>query len=245
MEKIFYILLAGTMFPLCGNYFQHQWKNQLGDIYSLGLGSAACTGALIGAFIKFPIALSAVSFCVLTIPVLYFLFVKWSTEKLLTFGMVYGTVLGSLGTIIANNVVPDKLMEYYHWAGTTFTEVPPYGLLSVIFVVLGLLLLRTKFSFIGVNLVAISLIYVCGIVWTISLVAPNLARLYTKTSLGANSKQEYILSSVIGVLMLLLAYCVSLLLPNLVVPISAVVSLIGAPIFIILNFKNNEKIKEV
>lgn len=45
MLNILYVILCGIALPVGGVQMQYLWRNQLGDIYSLGLGSAACLGA--------------------------------------------------------------------------------------------------------------------------------------------------------------------------------------------------------
>ncbi len=43
--SLLYVLLSGIALPVGGIQMQYLWRNQLGDVYSLGLGSAACLGA--------------------------------------------------------------------------------------------------------------------------------------------------------------------------------------------------------
>ena len=45
MLSVLYVILAGVALPVGGVQMQYLWRNQLGDVYSLGLGSAACLGA--------------------------------------------------------------------------------------------------------------------------------------------------------------------------------------------------------
>ena len=49
MLNFIYVILCGIALPIGGVQMQYLWRNQLGDIYSLGLGSAACLGAAAGA----------------------------------------------------------------------------------------------------------------------------------------------------------------------------------------------------
>ena len=43
--SLLYVLISGIALPIGGIQMQYLWRNQLGDVYSLGLGSAACLGA--------------------------------------------------------------------------------------------------------------------------------------------------------------------------------------------------------
>ena len=45
MLSLLYVILSGIALPVGGIQMQYLWRNQLGDVYSLGLGSAACLGA--------------------------------------------------------------------------------------------------------------------------------------------------------------------------------------------------------
>ena len=45
MLSLLYVILSGIALPMGGIQMQYLWRNQLGDVYSLGLGSAACLGA--------------------------------------------------------------------------------------------------------------------------------------------------------------------------------------------------------
>ena len=43
--SLLYVLISGIALPVGVLQMQYLWRNQLGDVYSLGLGSAACLGA--------------------------------------------------------------------------------------------------------------------------------------------------------------------------------------------------------
>ena len=45
LTSLLYVLISGIALPVGGIQMQYLWRNQLGDVYSLGLGSAACLGA--------------------------------------------------------------------------------------------------------------------------------------------------------------------------------------------------------
>ena len=43
--SLLYVLISGIALPVGGIQMQYLWRNQLWDVYSLGLGSAVCLGA--------------------------------------------------------------------------------------------------------------------------------------------------------------------------------------------------------
>ena len=101
---------------------QYLWRNQLGDVYSLGLGSAACLGAA-AATMSGWCSLTVGSFiCTLICTsVCYFVTLKVNTQQLITFGILFGTFIGSLGTIVVTNApTGDLLKKYYIWGAANF-----------------------------------------------------------------------------------------------------------------------------
>lgn len=114
--NLLYVLICGIALPVGGVQMQYLWRNQLGDIYSLGLGSAACLGAAaatmsgwcsltVGAFIAQGICAVIVSLVA----------IRLNTSRLITFGIIFGTFVGSLCTIVVTNApTGDLLKQYYH-----------------------------------------------------------------------------------------------------------------------------------
>ena len=101
---------------------QYLWRNQLGDVYSLGLGSAACLGAA-AATMSGWCSLTVGSFiCTLICTVIcFFVTLRVSTQNLITFGILFGTFIGSLGTIVVTNAPNgDLLKQYYLWGAANF-----------------------------------------------------------------------------------------------------------------------------
>ena len=125
MLSLLYVLISGIALPIGGIQMQYLWRNQLGDVYSLGLGSAACLGAA---------AATMSGWCSLTIGsfvctlictfVCFFVTLRVSTQNLITFGILFGTFIGSLGTIVVTNAPDgDLLKQYYLWGAANFNMV--------------------------------------------------------------------------------------------------------------------------
>ena len=120
--SILYVILSGIALPVGGIQMQYLWRNQLGDVYSLGLGSAACLGAA-AATMSGWCSLTVGSFiCTLICTLVCFLVtLKVNTQSLITFGLLFGTFIGSLGTIVVTNAPNgDLLRQYYLWGAANF-----------------------------------------------------------------------------------------------------------------------------
>ena len=185
---------------------QYMWRNQLGDIYSLGLGSAACLGAAtatmtgwcsltVGAFI-------CQAICTLIVGIVT---LKISTSRLITFGIIFGTFIGSLGTIVVTNApTGDLLKQYYLWGAANF-NLEGVTTLDII-VSLGLFTggivtalaaadpltrhfkeeielsnLAKSGILCMISLLVTSVVSICGTVGFVSLAIPNLSRVISKS----------------------------------------------------------------
>ena len=118
MLSLLYVVLAGVALPVGGIQMQYLWRNQLGDVYSLGLGSAACLGAAAATMTGW-CSLTVGSFiCTLVCTlVCFFVTLKISTRNLITFGILFGTFIGSLGTIVVTNAPNGDLLKQYYQIG--------------------------------------------------------------------------------------------------------------------------------
>jgi ABC-type Fe3+-siderophore transport system permease subunit len=122
MLSLLYVLISGIALPIGGVQMQYLWRNQLGDVYSLGLGSAACLGAA-AATMSGWCSLTVGSFiCTLICTIVcFFVTLRVSTQHLITFGILFGTFIGSLGTIVVTNAPSsDLLKQYYIWGAANF-----------------------------------------------------------------------------------------------------------------------------
>ena len=260
MLNILYVILCGIALPVGGVQMQYLWRNQLGDIYSLGLGSAACLGAAaatmsgwcsltVGAFICQAICAVIVSLVAL----------KISTSRLITFGILFGTFIGSIGTIVVTNApTGDLLKQYYLWGaanfklqGVTATDI----ILSLTMFAAGIavaLLCANKLTrhFKGeieltnaakagilfmVSVLVTSVVSICGTIGFVSLGIPNLARIISEPG---DIRRQYVLSAGLGTALLLITYLVVEYCNfGIYLPVSATMAILALPLMVVI-FKN-------
>ena len=221
---------------------QYLWRNQLGDVYSLGLGSAACLGAA---------AATMTGWCSLTVGsfvctlictlVCFFVTLKVSTRNLITFGILFGTFIGSLGTIVVTNAPNgDLLKQYYLWGAANFNleGVTSWDIVfSLILFAIGLVSALWSAGALTKQLLAImflvtSAVSICGPIGFISLGVPNLSRILCKKD---DIKLHYLISAGIGVALLIITWLVVKYVNfGIYLPISATMSIIALPLMAIV-----------
>lgn len=260
MLSILYVLISGIALPVGGIQMQYLWRNQLGDVYSLGLGSAACLGAAaatmtgwcsltVGSFI-------CTLFCTI---VCFFVTLKVSTQNLITFGILFGTFIGSLGTIVVTNAPNgDLLKQYYLWGAANFNlEGVTTGdiIFSLILFAAGIMAAiwssrsltrhfngeielsnaRKALLLLAIMFLVTSSVSICGPIGFISLGVPNLSRIVCKNT---DIRKHYLISSAMGVGLLLVTYLVVKYVSfGIYLPISATMAIIALPLMAILFMK--------
>ena len=261
--SLLYVILSGIALPIGGIQMQYLWRNQLGDVYSLGLGSAACLGAA-AATMSGWCSLTVGSFiCTLICTIVcFFVTLKVNTQKLITFGILFGTFIGSLGTIVVTNAPNgDLLKQYYLWGAANFRlEGVTTGdiIFSLILFVLGLsaalsqarLLTRhfqseTEISNLGKALLLLAImclvtsaVSICGPIGFISLGVPNLSRIICKST---DIRKHYIISSAMGIGLLLITYLVVQYVNfGIYLPISATMAIIALPLMALIFIKGGK-----
>ena len=257
MLSLLYVLISGIALPIGGIQMQYLWRNQLGDVYSLGLGSAACLGAA-AATMSGWCSLTVGSFiCTLICTIIcFFVTLKVSTQNLITFGILFGTFVGSLGTIVVTNAPSgDLLKQYYLWGAANFNlEGVTAGdiVFSLILFALGLgaalwsanaltrhmkeeIELGSVYKallLLAIMFLVTSAVSICGPIGFISLGVPNLSRILCKST---DIRKHYIISSAMGVLLLLVTYLVVKYVSfGIYLPISATMAIIALPLMAIL-----------
>lgn len=253
MLSLLYVLLSGIALPVGGIQMQYLWRNQLGDVYSLGLGSAACLGAA-AATMSGWCSLTVGSFiCTLICTLVCFLVtLKISTRNLITFGIIFGTFIGSLGTIVVTNAPNgDLLKQYYLWGAANFrlegvTSGDIVFSLVLFAVGLGAALwthrdltrhfreeielsnVRKAVSLLMIMFLVTSAVSICGPIGFISLGVPNLSRVICRSN---DIRKHYLLSSAMGVGLLLVTYLVVEYVNfGIYLPISATMAIIALPL---------------
>lgn len=259
MLALLYVILSGIALPIGGIQMQYLWRNQLGDVYSLGLGSAACLGAA---------AATMTSWCSLTVGsfiltllctvVCFFVTIKVSTQNLITFGILFGTFIGSLGTIVVTNApTPELMKQYYLWGAANFNlEGVTTGdiIFSLFLFITGFVSallsassltahftskiemspLRKALQLLSIMFLVTSSVSICGPIGFISLGVPNLSRIVCKST---DIRKHYLISSLMGVGLLLITYLVVKYVNfGIYLPVSATMSLLALPLMALIFF---------
>ena len=261
---LLYVILSGVALPVGGIQMQYLWRNQLGDVYSLGLGSAACLGAA-AATMSGWCSLTVGSFiCTLVCTLIcFFVTLKVNTQQLITFGILFGTFIGSLGTIVVTNApTGDLLKQYYLWGAANFRlEGVTTGdiIFSLALFAVGLaaaltqsgLLTRhfrneTEIPNLGKALLLLAImclvtsaVSICGPIGFISLGVPNLSRLICKST---DIRKHYLISGAMGIGLLLITYLVVQYVNfGIYLPISATMAILALPLMALVFVKGEKK----
>ena len=260
MLAILYVVLSGIALPIGGIQMQYLWRNQLGDVYSLGLGSAACLGAAAATMSSF-CSLTVGSFiCTLICTIIcFFVTLKLSTQNLITFGILFGTFIGSLGTIVVTNApTPELMKQYYLWGAANFNLEGVTGadiIFSLILFIIGIVSaivsapslsahftskielspFKKAVQLLSIMFLVTSSVSICGPIGFVSLGVPNLSRIVCKST---DIRKHYLISSLMGVGLLLLTYLVVKYVNfGIYLPVSATMALLALPLMAIIFFK--------
>ncbi len=255
--SVLYVILSGIALPVGGVQMQYLWRNQLGDVYSLGLGSAACLGAA---------AATMTGWCSLTIGsfvctlvctlICFFVTLRLNTQKLITFGILFGTFIGSLGTIVVTNAPNGELLkQYYLWGaanfrleGVTSGDVVFSLFLFAVGIASAICMSRElnrhmsgetelpswkkATTLLMIMCLVTSAVSICGPIGFISLGVPNISRIICKS---ADIRKHYLISSGIGMSLLLVTYLVVEYVSfGIYLPISATMSILALPLMLLL-----------
>ena len=261
--SLLYVLLSGIALPIGGIQMQYLWRNQLGDVYSLGLGSAACLGAAAATMSSW-CSLTVGSFiCTLICTLVCFIVtLKVNTQQLITFGILFGTFIGSLGTIVVTNApTGDLLKQYYLWGAANFRlEGVTTGdiIFSLSLFTVGLIAALTQAKtltrhfkgeyeisnwgkallLLAIMCLVTSAVSICGPIGFISLGVPNLSRLICKAT---DIRKHYIISSAMGIVLLLITFLVVQYVNfGIYLPISATMAIIALPLMALIFVKGKE-----
>ena len=257
MLSLLYVIVSGIALPVGGIQMQYLWRNQLGDVYSLGLGSAACLGAAAATMTGW-CSLSVGSFvCTLICTLIcFFVTLRVSTQQLITFGILFGTFIGSLGTIVVTNApTGDLLKQYYLWGAANFNLEGVTGFdiaFSIVLFAVGVVAALSQASrltrhfkgeielsniskallLIAIMCLVTSSVSICGPIGFISLGVPNLSRIMCKST---DIRRHYLISSAMGVALLLTTYLVVKYVNfGIYLPISATMAIIALPLMAII-----------
>lgn len=236
---------------------QYLWRNQLGDVYSLGLGSAACLGAA-AATMSGWCSLTVGSFiCTLLCTAVCFLVtLKVNTQNLITFGILFGTFIGSLGTIVVTNApTPELMKQYYLWGAANFKlEGVTTGDIIFALVLFGIGMvtallssgtltrhfneetelspLRKALQLLSIMFLVTSCVSICGPIGFISLGVPNLSRIICKKK---DIRAHYLISSAMGISLLLITFLIVKYVNfGIYLPVSATMAILALPLMVLV-----------
>ena len=266
IASLLFVLLSGIALPVGGIQMQYLWRNQLGDVYSLGLGSAACLGAA-AATMSGWCSLTVGSFiCTLICTLICFLVtLKVNTQQLITFGILFGTFIGSLGTIVVTNApTGDHLKQYYLWGAANF-RLEGVTTADIIFALvlfgIGLAAALTQAGkltrhfkgeielsamtkallLLAIMCLVTSSVSICGPIGFISLGVPNLSRLVCR---NLDIRAHYLISAGMGVGLLLVTYLVVQYVNfGIYLPISATMAILALPLMALIFVKGSAEIQ--
>lgn len=260
MLSLLYVILSGIALPVGGIQMQYLWRNQLGDVYSLGLGSAACLGAA-AATMSGWCSLTVGSFiCTLICTVVcFFVTLKVNTQNLITFGILFGTFIGSLGTIVVTNAPDgDLLKQYYLWGAANFNlegVTSADVVFSLVLFAAGaaaalsasgrltrhfngeieLSNMQKALMLLSIMFLVTSVVSICGPIGFISLGVPNLSRIVCKST---DIRKHYAISAAMGTGLLLVTYLVVRYVNfGIYLPVSATMAIIALPLMAVLFVK--------
>ena len=257
LASLLYVLISGVALPVGGVQMQYLWRNQLGDVYSLGLGSAACLGAAAATMTGW-CSLTAGSFiCTLICTLIcFFITLRVSTQQLITFGILFGTFIGSLGTIVVTNApTGDLLKQYYLWGAANFNLEGVTGLdmvFSLVLFIIGIIAALTQAGrltshlkgeielsnmskallLLAIMCLVTSSVSISGPIGFISLGVPNLSRLICRST---DIRLHYLISAGMGVGLLLITYLVVRYVNfGIYLPISATMAILALPLMALI-----------
>ena len=260
LASLLYVLISGIALPVGGIQMQYLWRNQLGDVYSLGLGSAACLGAAAATMTGW-CSLTVGSFvCTLLCTLIcFFVTLRLTTQQLITFGILFGTFIGSLGTIVVTNAPTGDLMkQYYLWGAANFELEGVTGFdvgFSILLFAVGMIAalmwsgrltrhfteeielsnMSKAIQLLAIMCLVTSSVSICGPIGFISLGVPNLSRLVCRST---DIRKHYLISSAMGVGLLLVTFLVVKYVNfGIYLPVSATMAIMALPLMIILFIK--------
>lgn len=181
---------------------------------------------------------------------------RLDTPKLITFGILFGTLIGSLGTIVVTNApTGDLLKQYYLWGAANFKlqGVTPVDIaISLTLFAAGIasaVLCSNKLTkhhsgeielsnltkagiLFMVSILVTSVVSICGTIGFVSLGIPNLARIIIKPG---DIRKQYALSVGMGTALLLITYLVVEYCNfGFYLPVSATMAIIALPLMVVL-----------
>ena len=264
LPRIITGLVVGAGLSAAGLSFQGVFSNPLATPDILGVSSASSLGAVIGILLSFSnLSIQALALVFGLIGVVLTLYIgktrtKSSTIMLILAGLVVSSLSNALASLLKYTADPtDKLPAISYWLMGSFARSSYKNLiLSAPLIIFGIILIRLlifklnimslsedEAKSLGVNvkktrlififastLITASSISMCGQVGWVGLIIPHMARMMV----GANNTHTLPISLSLGASLMVLIEALSRTVSVIVLPISVLTAIIGAPIFISL-----------
>ena len=259
-------LLAGAALGICGCILQSSLGNPLASPSTIGISQGAACGACVG-IIAFGASLAIVplAFIFALFPTMLIFFIsklkQINSTAMILAGVAMSIFFGGLVAIIEYFADSSQVAEVVFW---TFGSVYNANLIAIIIIAIAVvaLIIYSIFNHINFNAMecgdmtahtigidvnkqrvrhliiaaagAACVTAFCGTINFIGLIAPHVMRRFV----GANYKYLTISSALCGACIVTISDIISaVVLPGAILPIGAITSFIGAPIFIYVLLK--------
>jgi ABC-type Fe3+-siderophore transport system permease subunit len=178
-----------------------------------------------------------------------------STKHLITFGILFGTFIGSLGTFVVTNAPNSDLLKQYYICGAANFNLEGVTtgdiIFSLVLFAIGLAAavwtarkltshmkgeielsnMYKALQLLAIMFLVTSAVSICGPIGFISLGVPNLSRILCKST---DIRKHYLISSAMGIGLLLVTYLVATYVNfGIYLPISATMAIIALPLMAI------------
>lgn len=264
--------LVGAAISCAGVTLQGIFRNPLVDPFILGVSAGAAFGCAITiGFLSFlPLQLTAFVFGVISVMIAYCVARtqgEVSRLPLILSGVIVSAFFTAMVSIVKFLVDPHKLQSIVYWLMGSFSladwkavKVAGVGVFAGVLPIflmrwrlnvmsmgedeakaLGLNIKRDRMIFIGASSLAVSIaVSVSGIIGWVGLMIPHLVRMMT----GPDHKSLVPLSMVGGAAFMIFADTIARNLTSFDIPVGIITAITGAPFFIYLMKKGEEKTGE-
>lgn len=267
IPRILMAILTGMNLAITGSVYQSIFRNDMADPYMLGISSGASLGAAIGFVTSgFSPLYAFAGALVANVLVLGLSGMKGrtSTIRLLLSGLAINYFFSSLLALI-KTYWDDKLLTIFSWGMGSFSAasynrviilsivtIPTFIVFLILRKELNILLMgedaakalgvdvgRIRKILLGVSsLLIATTVAFTGTIGFVGLIIPHVVRLI----FGSNYRKTLPITALLGMLFLLLCDNLSrALLPSGEIPIGIITSLLGAPYFMYLIYKQRKR----
>jgi len=271
IPRILASVLVGAALSVSGSVYQGVFSNPLISPDFLGVSGGACVGAAIAILMALPSAfVQLFAFAAGVSAVLIALLIPWllrnrSNIMLVLSGIIVGAAMSSILGFIKYTADPEtELAAITYWTMGDFSAIKQGDVLSILPVMIPsaavLFLLSWRIDILslggdepkalGVNvplvrtaaiicatLLTASSVCIAGTISWVGLVVPHFARMLA----GPNHNRSLPASAMLGALFMLLADTLTRTVSQTEMPVSIVTGLIGAPLYVLLLYRERRR----